>query len=301
MNEGLAPSPSSEEFYKLVKNTISDIEIKAKASGICNDFNDYTFEHFKAYAIKDFERFYSECRNQVKLPESERSFFEMAFYNYIISQTAITAYTGLVFTGYGENDIYPVLIPIKISSFIDGRLKYFIEKDDVYRIGIDTNSCIVPFAQDDVINTIMGGMYPGFTDIIETVVRRSVMSYTSNVIKMIDTHAINKPIVEKLSKLDYNKVINKMNESINRIMYENYTEKLLRTVNNLGIEDMANMAESFISLTSLIRRMSPHEETVGGPVDVAVISKGDGFIWINRKHYFKPEYNNHFFENYFRF
>lgn len=32
---------------------------------------------------------------------------------------------------------------------------------------------------------------------------------------------------------------------------------------------------------------------------VAVISKGDGFVWINRKHYFKPELNASFFSNYF--
>jgi len=41
-------------------------------------------------------------------------------------------------------------------------------------------------------------------------------------------------------------------------------------------------------------------ETVGGPIDVAVISKGDGFIWIKRKHYFKAELNSQFFSNYFR-
>ena len=44
--------------------------------------------------------------------------------------------------------------------------------------------------------------------------------------------------------------------------------------------------------------MSLERETVGGPIDVAVISKGDGFIWIERKHYFRPELNPHFFSNY---
>lgn len=39
--------------------------------------------------------------------------------------------------------------------------------------------------------------------------------------------------------------------------------------------------------------------TVGGPIDVAIISKGDGFIWIKRKHYFKKELNPQFFEGYF--
>ena len=60
------------------------------------------------------------------------------------------------------------------------------------------------------------------------------------------------------------------------------------------------MAESLINLTCLKRRISINAETVGGPVDVAVISKGDGLIWIKRKHYFQPELNYGFFQNYFR-
>ena len=41
-------------------------------------------------------------------------------------------------------------------------------------------------------------------------------------------------------------------------------------------------------------------ETVGGPIDVAVISKGDGFIWVNRKHYFEPDKNPQFFSRFQR-
>lgn len=56
-------------------------------------------------------------------------------------------------------------------------------------------------------------------------------------------------------------------------------------------EELAEMAESLVSLTSLRYRMSTEDDTVGGPIDVAVISKGDGFIWIKRKHYFDPKLN----------
>jgi hypothetical protein len=45
--------------------------------------------------------------------------------------------------------------------------------------------------------------------------------------------------------------------------------------------------------------MSLETETVGGPIDVAVISKGDGFVWIKWKHYFNRELNPLFVENYF--
>jgi len=37
--------------------------------------------------------------------------------------------------------------------------------------------------------------------------------------------------------------------------------------------------------------VTPERETVGGPIDVAVITKGDGFVWLRRKHYFDPAFN----------
>lgn len=44
-------------------------------------------------------------------------------------------------------------------------------------------------------------------------------------------------------------------------------------------EELATVAETLVNLTSFKRRVSLDKETVGGPIDVAVISKGDGFIW----------------------
>ncbi len=85
----------------------------------------------------------------------------------------------------------------------------------------------------------------------------------------------------------------------NRIKRENHIQPLLDAVGTLSKEDLSEMAESLIYLTYLKRRITFAEESVGGPVDVAVISKGDGFVWIKRKHYFRPELNQHFFSNYF--
>lgn len=40
-------------------------------------------------------------------------------------------------------------------------------------------------------------------------------------------------------------------------------------------------------------------DILGGPVDVAVISRGDGLVWINRKQYFRRDLNPHFLANYY--
>jgi hypothetical protein len=66
-------------------------------------------------------------------------------------------------------------------------------------------------------------------------------------------------------------------------------------VSQLSKEDLAEMAESLVYLTYLKRRFTMAEESVGGPVDIAVITKGDGFVWIKRKHYFDPQLNPGFF------
>lgn len=60
--------------------------------------------------------------------------------------------------------------------------------------------------------------------------------------------------------------------------------------------EMATMAEALVNLTSIKRRVSRGMETVRGPIDVAVISKAEGFVWVKRKHYFPDELNYRFFD-----
>jgi hypothetical protein len=81
---------------------------------------------------------------------------------------------------------------------------------------------------------------------------------------------------------------------------ETFSGPILDMVTMLPKDELPHLAESLVALTSLKRHVSNDAETVGGPIDVALISKGDGFIWIRRKHYFRPELNPHFALNYIR-
>lgn len=97
-----------------------------------------------------------------------------------------------------------------------------------------------------------------------------------------------------------NEMLNAYIENLENYRRQNYINPVLNIVDMLPKDELAAMAESLINLTSFKRRVSMDAETVGGPIDVAVISKGDGFIWIKRKHYFSPELNPQFFANYYR-
>ena len=74
-----------------------------------------------------------------------------------------------------------------------------------------------------------------------------------------------------------------------------YYDPVEGAVSFMSKAEMAQMAESLINITSLRRHVSVYgDESVGGPVDVAVISRGEGLIWIKRKHYFDIALNPQF-------
>ena len=74
----------------------------------------------------------------------------------------------------------------------------------------------------------------------------------------------------------------------------------MKRMTSLEKEDLADFAESMIKLTSVKRKVSPSLATVDGPIDVMVVSKAEGVVWIKRKHYFSSDLNHSFFDNYYK-
>ena len=103
--------------------------------------------------------------------------------------------------------------------------------------------------------------------------------------------------IKIILKMTIDKYHDAFSKSLENFLQEN-ANTITSAVVNLSIPDLAQMAKNLVEMTSFKRRVSLDVETVGGPIDVAVISKGDGFIWIERKHYFKREFNEHFFDGY---
>lgn len=262
----------------------------------CPEFASYSYNDFKSYAfstIKDYANSVIDIDDTELLMES--------FFYYMVAKFSQPFYTGLVFVGYGETEIYPSLYPINVSLGIDNHLKYYLDDNNVAQITEHgAGAIIIPFAQTDVTQTIIRGINLSFQDIIYDVIDKSIKSFSKDITDILDKNPATATVSAAIKGLNLKNTINVASREIKDEMFNLYSKPLIDTVVLLDKEDMANMAESFISLTSLVRRMQPGEETVGGPVDVAVISKGDGFVWINRKHYFKPELNSSFFSNYFK-
>lgn len=207
--------------------------------------------------------------------------------------------SGIVIAGFGENDIFPSIKSFDIEIIVNNKLKY---KERLYEeINFENTAAIIPFAQKEMVATFMEGIDPNLQNQMEGYLSEIFNNYPEIIIDNIEK-------IDPDEKEDYKKKLIKISneifdhylEQIKIFKSNSYINPVLSVVNMLPKDELASMAESLVNLTSFKRKVTMVTETVGGPIDVAIISKGDGFIWIKRKHYFKAELNPQFISNYNR-
>ena len=218
------------------------------------------------------------------------------FYNVFTRKIDIMIpYTGIAFFGFGEDEVLPNLYRTQVYDAAFDIL-YWEELSQSKIDNTNNGSAICPMAQTDVIRSYIEGISP---DVEQTFVA-STMQTIGNVITTISNqlNVINPLLAQAVSNIDLKQVANQYMKRLSDFKRKSIVQPLMDTVATMEKEDLAELAENLIYLTSLKRRITPNLESVGGPIDVAVISKGDGFIWIKRKHYFNPRLNHSYFDNY---
>ena len=206
-------------------------------------------------------------------------------------------FSGLVIAGFGEDEHFPGVLDLHIGGIYGGRLKVRYDEDRLIRVTEENPSSLMAFAYTDMVEAFLDGISP--------IVRERVEDATTYIREM-PLRALD--AVEGLSPEEKAKAAATVGEA-SRAKAAQFAEQLLqdaddrnqkiaRAVETLTIGELAQVASTLVGLSSFEQQMSLDRQTVGGPVDVAVISKGDGFIWIKRKHYFPRELNEHFIRNY---
>lgn len=208
--------------------------------------------------------------------------------------------SGIVIAGYGEKEIYPSLTAYDIEVVIDNKLKFLPTQN----LAVDhtNDSYVEPFAQEDMVKTFMRGVSPDYEEVVDGFIDDVLNDYPDKVADKLSgliTDEQKKDIAKQLKEVgkDY---LETFRERMDKWVNYKYYDRIKMAVAILPVEELASMAAALVNLTSQKRRYTPDAETVGGAVDVAVITKGDGFVWIDRKFYFEAEKNPHFLRNYYK-
>jgi hypothetical protein len=200
-------------------------------------------------------------------------------------------FSGLVIAGFGEKEIFPSLVSYTVEGRLSGTLKY--KETENKKITLGTGAYVIPFAQRGMVDIFMSGMDPRLTDALVESLSEILHDYPQAIIDSIETlNDDEKSRLKTQFQPQSDELVARISTYINNYRTSN-TGPIINVVISLPKSELAAMAESLVNLTSLKQKVSLMAETIGGPVDVAVISKRDGFVWIKKKHYFKEELNLH--------
>lgn len=271
--KGVADSPNFEDEAKQIISELSDIvtnsvkvenyDISSYISSKYAGFYDFII-NIVIPEIKNYEAIKQQLWENICL------FFNLSL------KDEIKARTGLFFAGYGKDDAFPKYMEIELYSVINGEIKFRI----VNKFQEENNQGqIKPLAQDDVILTFCRGISNTFINYIPQKTDELISQKINDLPETFSEEQKND--LRNILSTCKTELIN----SINAQIQNNNVDPIFKSVDLLPLTEMAFLAENLVNITSLKRLYSldGSQQTVGGPTDVAVISRCDGFVWIKNK------------------
>lgn len=301
-----------DEYYRvIVLDGFENLSIEAPSEFKENNYFNYDYKEMRDiyYELKDqlnefiselhggltdgFNRSISENSSPEQNAKRIDSICSILLIDYLINFG--DSFSGIVFMGYGHGDLYPSFIERKIAGALENRVKVKIEDDKSQQISSTRYSHIEGFAQEDVIQSFTNGISYEALRKIKKTLYDGLSEYTMNYFKreLNEDAATNLDEITTEIKLDDASIDALANDLIQKIAHTfgPQRKQILNTISTFSKSQLAELANTLVESTSFKQKVSMTLESVGGPVDVAVISKHEGFVWIDRKLYFKADLN----------
>ena len=181
-------------------------------------------------------------------------------------------YSGIIIAGFGEDELRPTLMAVRVRS--DDDLIYDVE--DVTEVNDELEGAVIPFAQNEMVGPFFDGIDQGLLEQVLSQSKRRLERFAKDLSRLL-------PLDEYQGELD--KLVRKHSKAYTKALrtyIDRYSDPIVQMVKSLPKQELADLAEVLVSLMAVKLRVAPVQETVGGPIDVAIISKGDGFRWHKR-------------------
>jgi hypothetical protein len=283
IDNGQIPEPTDENAFntlinKHFKELLESLHEKIDKAEVLPDFKDYEIANFKEDYKSEIDKilkgFYS-THGIKRTAKTTTTLYHLAYKELTTEIHPYENYSGIVIAGYGEDQIFPALTEIYLAEVISNRLRYMITNDR--EITHNNNAIVIPFAQRDMVDTFFQGIDPSLLEKYQDQIIESFEELVSSINKEFKLDK------EASIRKHFQKQYGKLGDKFRDIRDQIHVQPIVNSVSYLPKEDLIELAESLVNITSLKRKTSNDIHSVGGPVDIALISKFDGFQWIKQK------------------
>lgn len=265
--------PNEEEYHDIIDSSLNQLKIYMSIFEKIDDLRIITY--LNTTYKKDISELLKKSFNNMdnnQIDEFIKMFFEY------LSKRRNMNYTGITIAGFGENEIFPSAIHFILYGLFNDKIKYKIEKDAA--INENNTSEIITLAQDDVMETFIWGTSSKIFNFIKSSIDDKIKSKYDKIKEIIKDDTIFDDLDKELST-----IAKEVGDLVFGEILENNFQPIKESISILPTDELTQLAREMISLTSLRRKiiLDKFSRTVGGPTDVALIRKIEGFHWIEVK------------------
>lgn len=191
--------------------------------------------------------------------------------------------TGVVVAGYGEQDIFPGYKSIDVYGHVGPDL--LAHDGKTFQVTHTDTSMIQALAQTSMIDMFTDGFGSSLWSIVRRESRKMLDDFMREVVAA--GGAAPPGGIPQIVKGAHDRFM----QTWTRENYQRNWSPLREVLASLSVQEMAHLAETLLTLESLKERVTSSSESVGGPIDIAAITKSEGLVWLKRKHFFDSDLN----------
>ncbi|KGX08048.1 hypothetical protein Y036_2106 [Burkholderia pseudomallei] len=194
-------------------------------------------------------------------------------------------YSGIVVAGYGDKEYLPSYAEVRYYGFLLDRL--IVDNTSHRAINHNVDALIDAFAKKSMVQTFMSGFAPDVFSTVTGLFRVHAGNLLAG-LNLAPADAAAAP--QRLQQAQ-----NEFSQAWTKQTWDSHYAPLTSVISGLPPSEMAELAETLVMLESLKEKVTQRTQSVGGPVDVAVVTRAEGLVWIKRKHYFRADLNPRYF------
>ena len=191
---------------------------------------------------------------------------------------------GLAFAGFGEKQLLPSYARVDIGGIMNGSLLYENVEDLSAEPGESGYFGICPIGQTASIDLVLKGLDYRLVGIARDAAMRAIF-------QPVEDGEESQPGKDKADvnfsiSVDpelSSKIHSSVEDSFVEWSEKNHMKGLRGAIASLPVASLATVSRSLIEVQSLTQTITGEMGTVGGPIDVATISRQDGFQWVRHK------------------
>jgi hypothetical protein len=189
----------------------------------------------------------------------------------------------LAFVGFGESQLLPAYALCDVAGILEGRVRCNLGEARANSTEQDPLFSIRPLGQTSAIELFLKGYEYKTIELAADAAIQHLREVRAGVEKAVGEEAASTDEFDRVFADAEASMSSAVSGPVVDASEERYVAPLRNAIASLPVATLAEVARSLVELQALRQTTTAEQSTVGGPIDVAMISRSGGFEWVRHK------------------